>query len=347
MKISTQAFGKTNDGKEVSLYTLENGKMIVKITNYGAIITDVQTPDNEGNLDHIVLGFNDLKEYTSKEYIDGCPYFGAICGRYANRIKEGTFSIDEQEYKLAINNGPNALHGGIVGFDKIVWDATTEESLNNVAVKLTYLAKDMEEGYPGNMKVTVTYTLTDSNDLIVKYQASSDKKTVINLTNHTYFNLNGANSTIKDHDLVVNADAVTPVDENLIPTGDYLSVEESAFDFKQPKSLGLEIDSLADGYDINFVLNKENDPLFAGTLSHAETGRHVSVFTTQPGLQIYTGYYIPEFTGHDNKKYGKYMGVAMETQHFPDSPNQPNFPSVTLSPEEKFEEITRFHFETK
>ncbi|QZT36699.1 galactose mutarotase [Halosquirtibacter xylanolyticus] len=348
MKISTQTFGATKNGKEVSIFTLENeNQTIVKITNYGAIITDIQTPDKKGDLDHIVLGFDKFEDYVSQEYIDGCPYFGAVCGRVANRIKEGTFSIDNTEYKLAINNGPNALHGGIIGFDKVVWDATTEEMEEAVSVKLNYLSVDGEEGYPGNMKVEVTYTLTKNNDLLVKYNATTDQKTIVNLTNHTYFNLNGANDTIKDHDVVMNAQAITPVTENLIPTGDYLDVTETPFDFTEKKSLGLQIDELPDGYDVNFVLNKEKDAEFAGTLSHQATGRSVSVFTTQPGMQIYTGYYIPEFTGHDNKKYGRYMGVALETQHFPDSVNQPNFPSVVLEPGQTFEELTRFHFETK
>ncbi|MCT4672164.1 MAG: galactose mutarotase [Prolixibacteraceae bacterium] len=346
MKIVSQPFGNTKENKEVLLFRLENDKnLIVKITNYGAIVTDIQMPNKEGLSDHIALGFDSLEKYTSQEYIDNCPYFGAIAGRYANRIKEGKFSIDGKEYQLAVNNGPNALHGGIVGLDKVVWNAEMEQEENEVSLILTYKAKDQEEGFPGNTDITVVYTLTNDNQLFIKYRATTDQKTIINLTNHTYFNLNGINHTIKDHDLVVNAPKVTPVDNNLIPTGEYASTEGTSYDFRTQKNLGEGIDSLEEGYDINFVLDKEKDPLYAGTLSHQESGRSVSVYTTQPGLQVYTGYYIPEFTGLDNKKYGRYMGVALETQHFPDSPNQPHFPSTILEPEKPFEEITCFQFE--
>jgi len=344
MKITKSLFGRTKDGIEVNLFTLENDNQVtVKITNYGAIITSIETPDKNGAITNIVCGFEKLETYLSDEYLGSYPYFGCICGRVCNRIAEGKFTLEGKNYSLAVNNGPNHLHGGLIGYDRRLFAAEMIQETEKVGVKLSYLSPDMEEGYPGNLKVTCTLTLNNANELTLEYGAETDKTTIVNLTNHTYFNLAG-NGQILNHDLELAAKSFTK-SEGMIPTGEIVPVEGTPFDFRTKKKLGKDIAGLADGYDLNFVLdNNEGQLVYAGNLSEEATGRKVEVYTTQPGIQLYTGYWIPELTIDGQKKFGSYSGVALETQHYPDSVNKPQFPTVTLSPDQTFYEKTIYKF---
>jgi aldose 1-epimerase len=348
MKITKSLFGKTNEGIEVDLFTLSNDNQVaVKITNYGAIVTSIETPDRNGNLANIALGFDKLEDYLSPEYLVSYPYFGAICGRVCNRIADGKFTLEGKNYSLAVNNGPNHLHGGLVGYDRRLFSAEIIDETEKVGVKLTYLSPDMEEGYPGNLKVSCTYTLNNNNELTIEYTAETDKATIVNLTNHTYFNLTGGKETILNHELELPAKTFTE-STGSIPTGEIISVEGTPFDFLNKKELGKDIETLPDGYDLNFVLdNTEGDLVKAGSLSEETSGRMVEVYTTQPGIQLYTGYWIPELTIDGQKKLGRYSGVALETQHYPDSINKPQFPPVTLAPGEHFYEKTSYIFGTR
>lgn len=347
MKITKSLFGRTKDGIEVNLFTLENDNQVtVKITNYGAIITSIETPDKNGAITNIVCGFEKLETYLSDEYLGSYPYFGCICGRVCNRIAEGKFTLEGKNYSLAVNNGPNHLHGGLIGYDRRLFAAEIIQDTEKVGVKLSYLSPDMEEGYPGNLKVTCTLTLNNANELTLEYSAETDKTTIVNLTNHTYFNLAG-NGQILNHDLELAAKSFTK-SEGMIPTGEIAPVEGTPFDFRTKKKLGKDIAGLADGYDLNFVLdNNEGQLVYAGNLSEEATGRKVEVYTTQPGIQLYTGYWIPELTIDGQKKFGSYSGVALETQHYPDSVNKPQFPTVTLSPDQTFYEKTIYKFGAK
>lgn len=348
MKITRSLFGKTNEGIDIDLFTLSNNKQLtVKITNYGAVITSIETPDKDGQSGNIVCGFEKSESYQSSEYLSNYPYFGAICGRCCNRIAEGKFSLGNKNYSLAVNNGPNHLHGGSVGFDRRLWTAEIIDDPETVGVKLSYLSPDMEEGYPGNLKVTCTYTLNDNNELSIEYSAETDQTTILNLTNHTYFNLTGGKETILNHDLQLTAKSYTE-SEGMIPTGKILPVTGTPFNFLTKKKLGRDIAGLPDGYDLNFVLdNDKGNLVYAGRLSEETSGRTVDVYTTQPGIQLYTGFWIPELTVDGKKKFGSYSGVALETQHYPDSVNKPGFPPVTLAPEQKFHEKTVYTFGTK
>lgn len=337
-KIVKQTWG-TADGKEVNLYTLTNANGVqVKITNYGGTVTSWITPDRTGNKSSVVLGFDSLSGYLAKP-----PYFGALIGRYGNRIGKGIFKIDTATYHLATNNGENHLHGGNKGFDKVVWDATPADS--TASLTLTYLSKDGEEGYPGNLKVTVVYTLTDADELLIDYSAETDKPTVVNLTNHSYFNLTGdVTNTILNHELQVNADKYTPVDKGLIPTGELKDVKGTPFDFLQPHKIGERIAAVDGGYDHNFVLTRKGTDLeLVATLSDSVSGRRLEVFTTEPGLQFYSGNFLD---GTIKTSAGKsitiHAALCLETQHFPDSPNKPNFPSTLLKPGEKYHTITKY-----
>lgn len=347
MKITKSLFGRTKDGIEVNLFTLENENQVtVKITNYGAIITSIETPDKNGAITNIVCGFEKLENYLSDEYLGSYPYFGCICGRVCNRIAEGKFTLEGKNYSLAVNNGPNHLHGGLVGYDRRLFAAEVIQETEKVGVKLSYLSPDMEEGYPGNLKITCTITLNNANELALEYGAETDKTTIVNLTNHTYFNLTG-NGQILNHDLELAAKSFT-LSEGMIPTGEIVPVEGTPFDFRTKKKLGKDIAGLADGYDLNFVLdNPDGKLVYAGNLSEEATGRKVEVYTTQPGIQLYTGYWIPELTIDGQKKFGSYSGVALETQHYPDSVNKPQFPTVILSPNQTFYEKTVYKFGTK
>ena len=347
MKIAKTPFGKTNEGFDIELFTLTNDNQVtVKITNYGAIITTIEYPDKNGQLTNIACGFDKLENYLSTEYHGSYPYFGCICGRVCNRIGKGKFSIEGKNYSLAINNGANHLHGGLVGYDRKVWSAEILEESGKVGVKLSYLSPDMEEGYPGNLKVSCIYSLNNRNELGLEYAAETDQTTIVNLTNHTYFNLTGGKEQILNHDLELTAKTYTD-SVDMIPTGEIASVVGTPFNFLTKKKLGKDIGGLADGYDLNFVLdNAEGKLVYAGCLSEETSGRKVEVYTTQPGIQLYTGYWIPELTVDGQKKFGSFSGVALETQHYPDSVNKPQFPSVLLAPGQKFYEKTVYKFGT-
>ncbi len=344
MQITKEIYGRLN-GKQVDLFTLSNDNhVIIKITNYGGIITSIETPDKNGKCENIVCGFNKFENYISGQYLGNCPYFGAFVGRFANRIAKGKFTLEGKEYSLAVNNGPNALHGGLTGFDKRIWKAETIDTSDKIGVKLSYTSPDMEEGYPGTLNVACTYTLNNRNELALEYDAETDKTTILNLTNHTYFNLTAGQENIMNHELMLTAKAITEA-EDMIPTGKIIPVEGTVFDFRTKKKLGRDIAALENGYDNNYVLgNDEGKLVYAGTLSEANSGRSVEVHTTQPGMQLYTGYWNPEFIIDGKKILGSYSGVAMETQHYPDSINHEKFPTVILKPGEKYKETTIYKF---
>ncbi len=340
-------FGKTPDGTAVDLYTLKNAHGVtVKVMTYGCIITEIHVPDRQGQLGDIVLGFDNLGQYLQPH-----PFFGAVVGRYANRIAKGRFTLDGQQYTLATNNYPNALHGGLKGFDKVVWDAQPIEVPNGVAIRFTYVSRDGEEGYPGNLNVGVTYTLTDDNELRMDYEAVTDKATVINLTNHSYFNLAGTGD-ILGTELRLNAGSYTPVDDTLIPTGVIAPVKGTPMDFTIAKPIGRDLGQLTNvpqGYDHNFVLNRAGKGLaLCAQVYEPTTGRTIEVSTTQPGVQFYSGNFLDgTLTGKGGMVYKQHDGFCLETQHFPDSPNQPTFPSTVLRPGQTYKHSTVFKFGAK
>lgn len=352
LSITKRDFGNTADGQAVAKYTLENkGGIQVDIITYGGRITSLRTPDTQGNMKNVVLGFNNIWQYEQDN-----PFFGALIGRYGNRIAKGKFSLDGTEYKLAQNNGENSLHGGVKGFDKRVWNATTEESDDSVKLVLTYLSADMEEGFPGNLNTTVTYTLNKNNSLDVLYEATTDKTTVVNLTQHAYFNLSGDfSNTILDHMVEIDADTFLPVDSGLIPTGELAPVEGTPFDFREAKLVGKEINAdneqikLGGGYDHCWVLNNQSEGYRSvATAFHPATGRNLEVLTDEPGIQFYTGNFLDgTLPAPNGGTYAQRSGFCLETQHYPDSPNQPEFPSVTLEPGETYSSKTTFKFSTK
>ena len=353
--ISHEPFGEVN-GKEVTLYTLTNANGVeAKIMDYGGVIQSLSVPDNDGNMEDIVLGFDSLDKYVEKS-----PYFGAIVGRYANRIANGEFTLDGTTYELPINNEPGgmpcSLHGGKKGFDSVVWDSEPVEAADAVGVKLNYLSEDGEQGYPGNLDTTVTYWLTNDNELRVVYEATTDKATPVNLSQHSYFNLDGeGNGKILDHALTLNASHYTPVNKGLIPTGEIAPVEGTPFDFTEPHKIGARIDAdhkqieLGGGYDHNFVLDHQKGEMeLAAEVVEPDTGRIMKVYTDQPGVQFYSGNFLNgSLVGKSGKKYVKRGAFCLETQHYPDSPNQPKFPSTILRPDEKFKSATVFKFSTK
>ncbi|HEV8084591.1 MAG TPA: aldose epimerase family protein [Chitinophagaceae bacterium] len=326
------------DGKKVSLYTLTNGKgSQVTITNYGGTVTSFVMPDKHGKKSSIIIGFDSLQPYLQKP-----PYFGALIGRYGNRIGDAKFSLGGKTYQLAANNGKNHLHGGLKGFDKVVWDASVPND-NVPSLTLNYLSKDGEEGYPGNLDVKVQYTLTDDNGLKIEYSAETDKPTPINLTNHSYFNLTGdVSNMILDHTLSIDADNYTPVDTTLIPTGEIKSVKGTPFDFTSQKKIGKDFNFVKGGYDHNWVLNKKDSSLQkVAEVSDSISGRTMEVYTTQPGLQFYTGNFLDgTFTNRGGTPVQLHTALCLETQHFPDSPNKSSFPSTILKPGEKYHSIT-------
>jgi aldose 1-epimerase len=348
-RIERQPFGTTPAGEQVELFTLANGRgMKAAIATYGAIVVSLETPDRHGNFEDLVLGFDNLDGYLA-----GHPYFGAIVGRYGNRIANGRFTLGGVEYTLARNNGDNHLHGGLRGFDKAVWKPRDVSTAAEPRLELSYLSKDGEEGYPGNLSVTVTYSLTAGNELRIDYLATTDKETVVNLTNHSYFNLAGqGNGDILKHRVVLHADRFTPVDKGLIPTGELRPVEGTPFDFRQPMEIGARIAQKEEqlvrglGYDHNFALNGAAGALRpAAWVSEPGSGRVMEVLTTEPGVQFYTGNFLDgSLKGKGGKTYGHRYGFCLETQHFPDSPNKPDFPSVTLKPGEKYQTTTVYRF---
>jgi aldose 1-epimerase len=346
-------FGTLASGQSAQLFTLKNAHGIeVQLTNYGGIITSLKTPDRAGRLSDIVLGYDNLAAYVANS-----PYFGAIVGRYANRIARGHFTLDGTTYTLAVNNGPNSLHGGLRGFDKVVWKARPFQNQEGQGVALDYTSPDGEEGYPGTLHATVTYTLTADNRLIVDYHATTDKATPINLSQHSYWNLAGnASRDILGHVLTINADATTPVDSTLIPTGEIASVDGTPFDFRTPTAIGARIDQrqntqirYGNGYDHNWVLNRGGaapDALvFAARVVEPTSGRTMEISTTEPGLQFYSGNFLDgTITGKGGAVYKFRYGLALETQHYPDSPNHPNFPSTILRPGQEYRSRTVFKF---
>lgn len=353
--VPVKPFGQV-DSVDVFLYTLENKNGVrIDITNYGGTIVRWLVPDRNGKLEDITLGFNTIGEYVEKS-----PYFGCIVGRYANRIANGQFVLDGVTYKLPINNDPGgmpcSLHGGIKGFDKRVWDAKIIKDETGKGLKLHYLSKDGEEGYPGNLDVTVTYHLTQDNKLVIDYRATTDKATPVNLTNHAYFNLKGeGNGNILDHVLMIKASSMTPVNAGLIPTGEITPVAGTPFDFTEQYPIGERINEddqqlkFGLGYDHNWVLdNQSGDMALAATLYEPESGRLMKVFTSQPGLQFYSGNFLDgTLIGKSGKNYVFRGGLCLETQHYPDSPNQPQFPSTILRPGEVYQTRTAYQFTVK
>lgn len=340
----TQKTWGTADGLDVSLFTLTNANSNeVTITNYGGIITSWTAPDRSGTRANIVLGFNSLDEYVNSPH----PYFGAIIGRYGNRIAKGKFTLEGQTYSLAVNNGQNHLHGGLKGFDKVVWNAQVDTSSSPAKLKLTYLSKDGEEGYPGNLNITVTYSLTDDDELIIEYDAETDKTTHCNLTNHSYFNLTGNYSNpILDHSLTIYADRYTPVDDGLIPTGKLKEVKGTPFDFTTSHKIGERIGQVPGGYDHNFVLNRQDNSLMlAAVLYDSASGRKIETYTMEPGVQFYSGNFLDgTLISSSGTPFNKHTGLCLETQHFPDTPNQSAFPTTILKPGEKYHTVTRYKF---
>jgi aldose 1-epimerase len=346
MSITKEEFGQTPDGQRIDLYTLTNANGLrARIMNYGATLVSLEVPDQEGKLKDITLGFDTLNGYFTEH-----PYFGPTVGRYANRIGKAKFVLNGTEYKLAANNGENHLHGGIKGFDKVVWKAEQIEGQGSTGVKMTYLSPDGEEGYPGNLRCVVIYTLTNNNELKISYEAVTDKTTVVNLTNHTYWNLAGqGNGDILGHEVMLSADKYTVVDEGLIPTGENRDVKDSPMDFTKPMTIGSRIDQVPGGYDHNYVLNSGGGELaLCARVYEPGSGRVMEIYTTEPGVQFYTGNFLDgSITGKGGKVYKKHYGFCLETQHFPDSPNKPQFPSVVLEPGEKYSTVTVHKFYSK
>jgi len=342
--ITERPFGNT-DGKAITEYTLTNANgMQLSIINYGGTITKLTTPDKNGKFGDVVLGYDSLSGYLQR----GNPYFGALIGRYGNRIGKATFTLDGQTYNMDKNDGSNSLHGGNKGYDKVVW---TAEKQGDNSLKLTYHSKDGEGGYPGNLDVTVVYTLEADNGVKIDYAATTDKATPVNLTNHAYYNLSaGTDSTILNNEIQINADKYTPVDAGLIPTGELADVKGTAFDFTSSKPIGRDIAQVKGGYDHNWVLNKKGNSLEKiVTLYHPASGRVMEVYTTEPGVQFYTGNFLNGRLANTKGgvKYVKNAALCLETQHFPDSPNHPNFPSTILKPGETYKSTTVYKFSTK
>jgi aldose 1-epimerase len=345
MSINSETWGTTKDGQKVTLYTLHNAKgMEARIADYGCIIVSLTAPDKEGKFADVALGFDNLADYEAKN-----PFFGCVAGRYANRIAKGRFKLNGTEYKLAVNNGPNSLHGGKVGFDKKVWRSEPLRRADGVGVELRYTSADGEEGYPGKLDCRVTYLLTNENSLEVEYTATTDKPTVVNLTNHSYFNLGGEGSgSILDHTLTINADEFTPTDDTLIPTGEKRAVAGTPLDFKKAHRIGerIEADFLplkqGMGYDHNYVLSGSGLRT-AARAKDPKSGRVLEVLTTEPGVQLYTGNHL-DVTGKGGHHYAARDGFCLETQHFPDSPNRPEFPSVVLKPGDTYKHKSVFKF---
>ncbi len=354
--LTTEPFGETTDGRPVSLTTMRNlHGVTVKFISYGGIITAIETPDKDGHFTNIVLGFETLHDYETKS-TEGQLYFGALIGRYANRIAKGCFSLDGRLYSLTINDPPNALHGGLNGFDKQVWDVRPVSVAGpSLSAELRHTSPDGDEGYPGTLRVTVTYTLTDENVFSIRYQATTDAPTILNLTNHSYFNLAGAGSPdgVVRHVLTINADRYTPTDATAIPTGEIALVEGTPFDFRNGVPIGARIREAhpqllyTRGYDQNYVLNKDGNggaPSFAARVLEPESGRTLTCYTTQPGLQVYTGNSLNGAYAGAHGAFRQTDGLALETQHFPDSPNHPHFPATELRPGQSFESLTLFWF---
>lgn len=346
--IKKKEFGKMPDGQTVYEYTLSRGGITVKVITLGGIITAIHAPDRDGKIDDVVLGFDSLEGY-----LKGHPYFGCITGRVCNRIAHGKFTLEGKEYQLAKNNGPHHLHGGNVGFDKVLWQAKEIQRESAVGLELTRRSPDGEEGYPGNLDVIVRYLVTDQSELVIEYEATTDKTTHVNLTNHAYFNLGGIKGgSILGHELQLNASSITPTDESLIPTGKIEPVKGTPFDFTEFKPIGRDIARVGgnpSGYDVNYVINRHEGPglPLAAKVRDPKTGRTLEVYTTEPGVQLYTGNFLDgSIVGKGGVAYQKHFGFCLETQHFPDSPNQPDFPSTVLKPGQRYRSTTVYRFGT-
>jgi aldose 1-epimerase len=349
LQVRKETFGKTADGKPVDLYTLTNSNGLeVRAMTYGGIIVSMRVPDRKGKTADVVLGHDNFDGYLVNP-----PYFGAIVGRYANRIANGTFTLDAVKYTLPKNDGQNTLHGGLIGFNKVIWEAKEFENAKGVGVAFNYLSKDGEEGFPGNLKVKVSYTLTNENQLIIDYEASTDKATPLNLTQHTYFNLAGeGNGDILGHEVMLNADRFTPADKTLIPTGEIRPVKGTPLDFTTPTTIGSRINDtyeqlvIGHGYDHNFVIKRKDNSLTLGARAREpNSGRVLEVYTTEPAVQLYSGNFLDgTLVGKQGHAYKKRDGFCLETQHFPDSPNHPDFPSTILRPGTTFRSQTVFKF---
>ena len=349
-QIRPDAFRRTIDGSQVDLYTVENlNGLEVNITNYGGLVVSLMVPDKNGKLGDVVLGYDNLNDY-----IGSTPYFGALIGRYGNRIAKGRFTIDGVEYQLAQNDGVNSLHGGLRGFDKVVWEAEKVDALDGPALKLTYTSKEGEEDYPGTLCCTVTYTLTTKNELKIEYTAETDKPTFVNLTHHSYFNLrDGGASDILGHELMIKASKFTPIDKDLIPTGELRPVAGTPFDFNKPTAIGARLLASEDeqmrfakGYDHNWVLDRQGKDLeLVASVYELASGRYMEVLTTEPGLQFYCGNFLDGTNkGKGGMVYQHRSGLCLETQHFPDSPNHPNFPTTELKPGGLYTQRTVYRF---
>lgn len=350
--IKKQPFGKTADGTAVELYTLTNARGAeAQIITYGCNVVSLKVPDRAGKTGDVVLGYDTLEGY-----LKDVAYIGAVVGRYGNRIARGKFKLNGAEYTLAVNNGENHLHGGIKGFDKVVWKAAPSDGKGGPSLRLTYLSKDGEEGYPGNLSVTVVYTLTNDNELKIDYSATTDKDTVVNLTQHSYFNLRGAGSgDILGHEMLINADRFTPTDSGSIPTGELRAVKDTPMDFTKPTAIGARIEQddeqlrFGQGYDHNWVLNKGGGgaPTLAARVYEPQTGRVMEVYTTEPGVQFYSGNFLNVAGGKGGKAYPRRHGFCLETQHYPDSPNRPAFPTTVLKPGQKYAQTTVYKFSAR
>ncbi|WP_206107984.1 aldose epimerase family protein [Paludisphaera soli] len=343
--LSKMDFGKTKDGETVDLYTLQNGRITVKVATYGATVVSIEVPDRDGKVDDVALGFDSLEGYLGEH-----PYFGATVGRVANRIAKGKFTLDGEEYSLAINNPPNSLHGGRKGFNRVIWKARPFQAADGPAVEMTYTSPHGEEGYPGKLDVSVTFTVTADDALKIEYTATTDKATPINLSNHSYFNLGGrTDASILDHELTLVASRYTPVDDTLIPTGEIAPVAGTPLDFTRPTAVGARIDKMTGdpgGYDHNFVL--DGRPGASATVHDPKTGRVLEMTTTEPGVQFYSGNFLDgSNVGKAGVTYKKHHGLCLEAQHFPDSIHHPNFPNAVLRPGETYRQTTVYKFSAR
>lgn len=348
--ITEYSFGEWfTEPNPIEIYTLTNAHGLqLRVLNFGGIVQSLRVPDRDGNLDDIVLGFDHIEPYFKND-----PHFGSIIGRYANRIANGEFSLDGVKYRLPRNNGPNTLHGGMKGFDKVLWQAQTFDKRDEVELSLNYASQDGEEGFPGNLKVRITYSLNDSDELIIDYSATTDKPTIVNLTSHSYFNLAGqGKGDILGHELMVNAERFTPVDGNMIPTGELRPVRGTPLDFTRTTAIGARINdnydqlALANGYDHNFVIDRKGSGMtFAARVHEPTTGRILEIYTTEPGIQFYSGNWLDgSLMGKQGRVYKKHYGFALETEHFPDSPNHSTFPSTVLKPSHTYHSRTLYKF---
>ncbi len=341
MKVVREIFGHIPDLGDASLYTVTNSHGItLKVTDYGGIVQSILVPDKNGIPGDVVLGFDKLEDYLQDH-----PYIGTIVGRYANRIANARFILDGIEYRLVRNHGKNHLHGGAVGFDKVLWQASEFADSKGAGVSLEYMSHDMEEGYPGFLRVGVSYTLDDDNQVSIDYRATTDRPTHLNLTNHSYFNLNDAASEIYDHHLMINSSRYVLTGRDLIPTGEIRSVEGSPFDFRIPKPIGKDIHEIEGGFDLCYVLEGDGKvPILAARVIHPESGRCMETYTTEPGIQFYSSNFLAGITGKGGIRYRKHLALCLEAQHFPDTPNQPEFPSTLLRPGETYNQRTLYKF---